>query len=865
MSIYITNKTIKRGLKKFFEEEGKQIPKLINKSIAFILALLISLITSNFLLKTVMVGLNATQFGINDPIFNTDISFFLFQKPFIEMIIYYCIILVIGLTIYTAIYHIVAFNMFFDSIDGKMLRKSIFIKQLLVNAMLIVIGISALIVVKNQGIVNNQFLTLQDEEETIISGAGLTEKIIIVWGYRILAIVMVIAVFIAIREFKKQNTKRIIISLLSVPVYLIAMFIVMIGYQYLYVKQNELDKQKEFISKNIEFTKTAYNINIDEVDIDDNETITQEILDKNQDVVENIPVVNEDIVQTTIEDTQSNTGYYIYNSVSPIIYQNQLSYISAREISNESRTYNNKTYEYTHGYGAIITSASKTDSTGNLVYLLKEFATDNSIIKQPRIYYGTETKSIAVINNKSSEFDYPISSTQNAENKYEGNGGLQEDLLDRFILGISNGNLKLTFVDDESKILLNRNVRERAEKIMPYLMYDDNPYLTISDEGELIWVLDAYTTSNAYPYSQTSVIENEDTKQALNYIRNSVKVLINAYTGEINFYITDRTDPIAMAYNNMYPTLFKDSSEIPECISEQFIYSEFLYNIQAEILKMYHNVSTDVLYRGDDIWDSAVYSTSTTVVGRETMQPYYTMVKTVDSKNTELGLVLPYTLYDKQSIISYLVGTTNGVENKLTIYKFSQDANILGPIQLNNLLGQDEAISSEINTLSVTGTKLIKDTIIVPIDNSLLYVVPIYQLSLNEKESTPILKKVVVASGTKVAIGDNLESAIENLLSEQNAVEIEVENTDTVDELISSIIKANNNLYDSSSITDWEQMGKDITKLQDLIKQLEALKEEEQKEAKKNGETKTTEKTETSENENIIIEEAQEITSNIDK
>ena len=835
ISVYITNIIIKRGLKKFFEQEDKKLPKLANKSIAFILAVIVSIITSNWMLKTTMTVFNATQFNITDPIFNADASFYMFQKPFIEMVIYYFIALIIGLTIYTGIYYIISFNMFFESIDGKMLRDSSFIKQLLIYAMLIIIGIAALVIIKTQGVVLNNFLTLNNEEDTVITGAGLTEKIIEVWGYRILAVIMVIAVYMAIKAFNKQNSRKILISLLSVPAYLVVLFVVMLGYQFIYVHRNELDKQKEYISKNIEFTKTAYNINIEEVEITDIDTLSSEDVNKYDNTIKNIPIVTSDIVLSTLEETQGTTGYYIYNPTIPTLYDSQLAYVSPREISNESRTYNNKTYEYTHGYGAVVTSASKVDEAGNLLYLSNDFG-DTDKITQPRIYYGLETNDTVVINKNSKEFDYPINSLQNAETTYEGTGGLQLDFLDRMIFGISQGNIKLAFIDNDSSILANRNIIKRAKKIMPYLLYDEEPYLVVTDSGDLVWVLDAYTTSNQYPYSQSSTIEQNDSKYTLNYIRNSVKVIINAYNGTVDFYLTDRTDPIAMAYNNMYPSVFKDSEEIPEDISSQFVYSKFLYDIQSEILKIYHNVSTDVLYRGDDVWAAPVYSISTTTTAGEEMSPYYTMLKTTDSKE-QLGLVLPYTLYGKQSIVSYLVGTANGTDTKLTMYKFSQNNNILGPLQLNNMLSQDETIATELSTLSVTGTRLIKNMIIVPIDNTLLYVVPIYQLSLNEVESTPMLKKVVVASGTKVAIGSDLKEAIENLLSSQNAVEIEVENTDTVDELIEAIIKANNNLYESSNITDWEQMGKDITKLQDLVKQLEQLKEEEAKENEQNSTT----------------------------
>lgn len=838
ISIFITNIIIKTGLKKFFQQDGKQLPKLANKSIAFIIALIVSILTSDWLLKTTMSVINATQFNITDPIFNSDVSFYMFQKPFIEMILYYFIVLFIGLAIYTGIYYIISFNIFFESIDGKMLRGSSFIKQLLTYTMLIIIGIAMLVIVKTQGIIFNSFLNLNDKEGTLINGAGLTERYIEVWGYRILAIVMVLAVYMAIRAFNRKQSRKIIISLLSVPTYLVVMFIVMLGYQVIYVKRNELDKQKEYISKNIEFTKTAYNINVEDINIDNTDTLSSEEANKYHNIIENIPIVNSEIVLSTLTEKQDKTGYYIYNYTRPTLYNSKLAYVSAREISNESRTDNNKTYEYTHGYGAVITSASEVDESGNLLYLSNDFSNTDKI-KEPRIYYGLKTNDTVVINNNYKEFDYPINSTQNAQTKYEGNGGLKAKFIDRLILGINQKKPKLVFENKESSILINRNIVERAQKIMPHLLYDDEPYLLITDSGDLVWVLDAYTISNQYPYSQSTTIEQNGARHTLNYIRNSVKVLINAYDGKIDFYLTDRTDPIIMSYNNMYPNLFKDASEIPEDISKQFVYSRLLYSIQSNILRMYHNVSTDILYRGDDIWEPAMYSTSTTTTAGESMYPYYTLLKTIDSDKEQLGLVLPYTLYGKQSIKSYLVGTANGTDTKLTMYKFSQESNTLGPLQLNNILSQNKTISSEISTLGVTGTRLIKNMIIVPIENKLLYVVPIYQLSLNETQSTPILKKVVVASGTKVAIGNDLKGALNNLLSLKNAVEIEVENTDTVDEIIEAIIKANKNLYESSNITNWEQMGKDITKLQDLVKQLETLREEEAKKTQIDSNDKT--------------------------
>ena len=389
----------------------------------------------------------------------------------------------------------------------------------------------------------------------------------------------------------------------------------------------------------------------------------------------------------------------------------------------------------------------------------------------------------------------------------------------------------------DSKILINRNIISRAKKALPYLIYDENPYTVVTSEGKLVWVLDAYTVSSSYPYSEYTTIAHDNIKEDINYIRNSVKVIIDSYDGTMSFYITDRNDPIAMAYRNIYKDLFKDLDEqIPTDISDHFVYPTFLYNVQADVLKVYHNVKPDVIYRGDDLWDIAKYNTNTSKTTKSTgtyMKPYYTTLKT--KAGEQFGLVQMYTPDSKQNIISYLVGTTENGTNTLRMYKFSADSNIVGAMQLDKQIEENETISSELSSLNVTGTKLTKQMIIVPIDNTLLYVEPIYQTMLNESD-VPVLKKVIVASGNKVAIGDSLQKALENLLS-QYAVDVEVENTDDMEGLIEAIIKANQNLTESNKNNDWEMMGKDVKKLQDLITSLEKTKTEEDKKKQQNNTT----------------------------
>lgn len=840
--IYMTNRGIKKGLKSFFDKEKKEMPKVPNKSIAFIISAVVSALMSSVIMKQIILCSSNASFGIQDPIYNFDIAYYMFQKPIIQMFLLYFMAILVGLTVYMALYYIIVFNKDFDGVDGKMLKQSSLIKKLIRNAVLIVVLFTLMTVLNTTDILTSKMLTIKDGSDSTqnieITGAGYTEVMIQRWGYLIFAFVMIFSAIRASKGFKEDNTSKVLKNLAIIPGYLVVLFLVIIIFNVVFVNSNKLDKEKEYLAYNIENTKNAYKINIEEKSLENSGTITQKDVDENTDVINNIRIVNEDTVLKTLEDNQTGTGYYSYRNANIAQYkiagQYKLVYVSPREIKNSGRTYSNKTYEYTHGRGQIVASATDVSETGNLNYIQKDVSGEDDKLGtvNQQIYYGLETNNIVATNTKNrKEYDYTDENNKEYTSSYQGQSGLSLNFIDRVILGIKTGDLNLAFsseVTNESKILINRNIIKRAKTAMPYLIYDDNPYTVVTDEGKTVWVLDAYTVSSQYPYSQFTSIEHDGIKEKINYIRNSVKVIIDSYDGTMKFYVTDKTDPIAMAYRNVYKTLFEDlDTEIPADIAQHFVYPKYLYNVQAKMLKTYHNVKPDVLYRTDDLWNFAKYNS--TVISKSTgtiLEPYYTTVNNGDGE--EVGLVQIYTPSSKQNLISYLVGTTNGSNNVLKLYKFSEDSNILGPMQLDKQLEQDETISLAINALNTTGTKVTKDIVVVPVNNTLLYVESIYQTMLNEEVKVPALKKIVVASGNKVAMGNNLKEALQNLLS-KDASNIEVENTDDIDGVIDALVKANKNLSESTSNNDWELVGSDIKKVQGLIDTLEKLKEQEDK------------------------------------
>ena len=834
--MYFTNRGIKKGLKVFFDEEKKEIPKLMNKSISLAIAVISSILVGNLFTPKVILYASNVSFEKTDLIFNLDISFYMFVEPLIKMMLSYVIGILIFLIVYSIGYYIFVFNRFFDGVDKETLKKSYLIKYILRNVRILSIFYAAYTLVGTLDIVFSGFITTNSKLQ--LTGAGLTDVTIKLWGNIILSIVIVVSVFLATSNIKKENKSGTIKNLFVIPVYMVCMFMVMFGFNVIFVNSNKYDKEKEYIERNISYTKEAYGINLEDETIEYSGTITTNEIKNNQNILDNSVIVNKKNVIDKLNSEQSEKGYYTYQTAGITKYaekdNTRLVYVSPREISASRRTYNSKTFEYTHGYGAILTSAVSTTENGNLEYVNNNIS-DMSLIKKPQIYYGLKTDSaVAVGETNAEEYDYTDSKGKEHTSSYEGSSGIQLGFLDRFVLGIKNQNPNLAFsgkIKKNTKILLNRNIIRRAKLVLKNVLFDENPYIAINDAGEMYWVLDGYTASSNYPYSTYTNIRYNNERNTINYIRNSIKVIINCYDGTMNFYITDETDPIAMAYRKMYPDVFEElNSKIPEDISKNFVYPKFLYDIQSSMIEEYHNIKSEVLYRGDDSWKKASYvATQNNKSVTTTLDSYYTMFK-----DNNIGLIQMYSPNNKNNLSSYLVGTNEDGINKLKIYRLSSNEVVLGLTQLDSKISQDENIKNQLERLNVTGAKISKSIMVVPVEKTLIYIEQIYQTKTNEKEAeNPLLKKVIVSSGNKVAIGNNLEEALENIVS-QEATSIDTNTTEDIDGTIEAIIKANKNLTNSMNSKNWEIIGSDIKSLQELIDKLEVQKKKDDEQKKTN-------------------------------
>ena len=819
--MFFTNSGIKKGLKVFFDEEKKEMPKLFNKSISLVIAVISSIVVGIVFTPKVILYASNVSFEKTDLIFNLDISFYMFLEPLIKMGLIYIMIILAFLIVYSMIYYILVFNKYFEGIDKETLKNSFLVKHIIKHTRFLSIVFAIYTLIGTLDIVFSGFITTSSKLQ--LTGAGVTDVTIKIVGNIIFSILIVISIFMATSNLKKGNKSKLIKNILVIPAYLVFMFVVMVGFDLIYVSSNKYDKEKKYIERNIEYTKQAYGINAENETIDYSGTITTDEIKENRNILDNAVIINKKQALEKLNQEQSEKGYYTYVTAGIDKYtlndNIKLVYVSPREILNNKRTYNSKTFEYTHGYGAILTSATSTTEDGDIEYL-KNDALESNYIKTPQIYYGLKTdNAVAVGETNQKEYDYTDNKENEYTSSYNGNSGLKLGFFDRLILGIKTQNIGLVFsgqITNNTKILINRNIIKRAKLVLPNVIYDENPYVVVNNNGEMFWVLDAYTISSNYPYSTYTNIRYDGERKTINYIRNSIKVIINCYDGSMKYYITDETDPVAMAYRKVYPNIFENiNTKIPEDISEKFVYPKFLYDIQASMLEEYHNTKSEVLYRGDDSWKKTSYvATQNNKTVNTTLDSYYTMVE-----GENIGLIQMYSPNGKQSLTAYLTGTVEKGKNKLKINKISSGESILGLTQLDSKISQDENMKAEIDALTVTGAKITKNIMVVPVENTIIYIEQIYQTKTNESD-TPLLKKVVVASGNKMAIGNNLEESLENLVS-QEATSFDINTTEDLNGIIESIIKANKNLSNSMNSKNWELIGSDINALQGLIDTLE--------------------------------------------
>lgn len=776
---------------------------------------------------------NAGTFGSVDPIFNKNIGYYVFERPFFVSLLnsVYNVWFVITAVIY------VLYFVFICVMGGYKSQEIIRFKS---SGAHNIVNLVFLLILK--------VITYKFKAEDILfgyfgelTGAGSTDINIWLNYYRIVPVVLICVAVFVVYFLRKEKYKNALKTFLIYPGIWFLALLVSIAYQYVFVSPNEIVTESKNINNNIIYTKAAYNIDdVEEVEFNVENNLSSTDITEYQNTLDNVRILDLESNLTVLNQIQGIRNYYRFNETDIIPFEvngNKTAVaITAREITKENLsdtadTYINRKLRYTHGFGLTINPINVVSPHGQPEFLIKDIPPKSiegiKKITQPRIYFGELTNDYVIVgSNKYKELDYS-EGQDDVEFTYDGAAGVNLSFMNRVLFAAKYGDFRLLVSDmftKDSKILINRNITERLQKVAPFLRYDSDPYIIIDGEGRLKWIVDAYTETSEYPYSQRVGWQN--------YIRNSVKAVVDAYDGDVKLYISDKDDPIIMAYNKMYPNLF-EKDELPEDIKEHIKFPEYLFKIQSEIYAKYHIDNPTAFYNKNDMWVVANEKYGSANEERSVL-PYYNRMKLEGEDNDELLLTIPYTLANKDNMVSWLAVRNDWKHyGKLYVYKFPKDMNVYGPMQIENRINSDTEISSALTLWSQGGSKVIRGNIlIVPIKNSIIYIEPLYMTS-NNKSTLPELKQVIVAYNEKIVMKNSLSDALYALFGESSpkqpenttqTLETEFDTEITYEDVVKAVIESFNGVKESSSSGDWQGFGKYMSELEKSINELEKNK-----------------------------------------
>lgn len=848
IGIYFYYKSIRSSVIKMTNTgEVDNIKKKRNKKIFIIcdavLSLLFAISVASNYWYSILQFENATKFNTKDPIFNMDISFFVFKLPLIESLYHTIMTLLVFLVAITFITYIVldlkdkalsSTKMKFKSVDVKGFKSGITQfagRQLAIVSSLILLFLSLGYMIKAWNIVYSP--------TGVVFGAGYTDIHVTLLFYKIIAAVSIIASIIVLVSVLTSKVKPIIISISSIVALIIVGNISAVVVQNFIVKSNERKLEQPYIKNNISYTRKAFNIDNSETNnFSVKEDINATDINNNKEIIDNIKINSFEPALEFYNQVQVLRYYYSFNDIDVDRYNingkyNQV-FIAPREINtaaldNSANTWQNKHLVYTHGYGVVMSKVNSVTSEGQPDFVIKDIPPNNSTdipLTNPRIYFGESTNDYAVVNTDLAEFDYPKGGV-NQTNEYNGKAGIPMSIGNRILFSINQQSLNFLLskdINSNSKILINRNITDRVSKIAPFLTYDKDPYIVINN-GKLYWIIDAYTTSDRYPYSQP--------QGDINYIRNSIKVVVDATDGTTNYYISDKSDPIAASLSKIFPKLFKDSSQIPDGIKEHFRYPEDIFNVQCAALCKYHVTDPGVFYNGEDLWQ---VSTNQKQVNSEKVNSNssYLVMKMPNSDKEEMVLLQYFNMRNKDNMVAMFSARMDGSNyGKTVTYKFPPEKTVYSPYQFKQMLNQDTNISKELSLWNSQGSKVnFGDTVIVPIKNSLLYIEPMY-LRAEGKQSIPEMKRVIVSYGDNIVIAENMESALKQLFnadtSSNNGAATNVTpqtgtTNNTISKELTDKIKEAKQYFDAAQDAqkngDWAGYGNNIKKLQEILNEI---------------------------------------------
>lgn len=752
----------------------------IVKKLAVVLSVIISLFfglvtAANW--QEVLKFISGTAFGAVDPIFGKDIGFYLFSLPIFHMKLGLLKFLVLLSLAGSAIIYFLRGSFHVSGASTQIGMQSL--QKLQIDraarihlGILLAIFLSTIVV----GIYLSRF-TLLTSQSGVVFGATYTDatvKIFMLW------IAMAAAALAAVSAVFWAWTGKVSPLIGAVSLYVVVGFVgamVPSLVQKLVVAPNELVKETPFITYNIAATRQGFALDkIEKREISGGKPITSADILANNLTIKNVRLWDRKPLLSTFSQIQEIRTYYEFAEVDNDRYiidgEIRQIMLSPRELASASlpnRNWINERLTFTHGYGVAAGPVNQVTPEGLPVLFVKDLPPKSDMkeleISRPEIYFGELSNDYVITKTKSREFDYPRGE-ENVYATYEGAGGVEiNSFLRRVFYAVKFQSLKLLLSNDitsESRILYYRTIAERVAKIAPFLTFDRDPYIVIAN-GKVYWIADAYTTSDRYPYSEPMQLNGGK----INYIRNSVKVVVDAYSGSTVFYQADREDPIIKTYGKIFPGTFRPMSEIPESLVSHLRYPEDIFTLQTAAYSVYHMDDPQIFYNKEDQWEIPVIAAEGEGVSRtgaiSPIQPRHIIMKLPGEKKEEYVLMLPFTPRAKDNLSSWIVARNDG-ENygKLLVYRFPKDKLVFGPKQIIGRINQDSEISQQISLWSQGGSQVIQGPLLViPIEESLLYVRPLYLKADTGK--IPELKRVVVAYENKIAMEATLEEGLSKI------------------------------------------------------------------------------------------------------
>jgi len=769
---------------------------------------------------------NQTTFGLKDPLFHRDIAFYQFTLP-IYRYLYQFLVGLLSVTLLA----VLATHFFNGGITWNVFRRKVEVAPGSRAHLSILVGL--IFFLKAWDYLLRQYELVYSSRGAVF-GASYTD---ISAQLPVLKFLVVIAIFSGALFLINIYFKSFVLPISGAILLVVTSSVGGSAYpaliQRFLVAPNEIAKEKKFINYNIDYTRKAYGLDkIKEQMFPVKETLQQGDLEKNKGTINNIRLWDWRPLKKTYSQLQEIRLYYTFKDIDVDRYFLDGEYrqilLSAREMSVQqlpakAKTWVNAHLTYTHGYGAALSPASEVSPEGLPNFLVKDIPpTTNTAIKirRPEIYYGEEPDSYVVVKTKTKEFDYP-KGDKNVYATYRGKGGIPLSTLFRktaFSWKFSSLQLFLSgAITPESRILFRRQIQTRVKTVAPFLKYDSDPYLVVS-KGRLFWIMDGYTISDRYPYSEPFEGRN-------NYIRNSVKVVIDAYNGDLTFYISDRKDPLIQTYRKIFPSLFKPFNRIPEDLRAHLRYPLDFFKIQAGVYGTYHMRDPQVFYNKEDQWDVPMEIFGGT---EQRVEPYYIIMRLPGETREKFLLLLPFTPASKNNMISWLSANSDFPNyGELLVYKFPKQKLVFGPEQIEARINQDPEISRQFTLWGQRGSEVIRgNLLVIPIEESLLYVEPLYLQA--ERGELPELTQVIVSYSNRIAMEDTLDKSLQMIFAgkpgeraETKAAKEEgTEEGEDVKTLIERAADQLNQALEKQKEGDWAGYGEQIKRLEGTLKSL---------------------------------------------